>query len=519
MIEKHHHLSLRKFWLPVGLIFFSSLALGVGFQLIFNVGEFWKGFSAAAFFFFFVGVGLFLVWRAAGVEKIIGWMMITAFFARIALGIFLAWGLPQFGYDTEVQQAGFVYADPFNRESNAWALAQSGEPLYLAFSEKFEGDQYGGMFALSAFIYRYISPDAFRPVLIVILTAGASALSLPFFISFLKRLFDQKIAILGGWILALYPESILLGSSQMRESFFILFFSILLWTGILLVNRSKIKLVILVSLAAILGLFLLSPRVALPIVGVVFLTMWVIKSSEIENVKVRTGIWAVLLIGVLISAWFVLEWVFDAVHWDTYATLLKSGMGQVLLKNYPDWLTRPLIIVYGILQPVLPAAIVVPAPWIWQSLAIFRAVGWYAMLPLLVYGGVRYWRLEPVRMRRIVLLLAFVVWVWILISSARAGGDQWDNPRYRTIFLPVMAALSAWVLVRVKDTKDRWLWRGLLIEGVAVGSGVYWYLGRYYHIGRGINAMVAMRISFVLCALIIFGGWVIDNFKTKGANK
>ena len=61
-------------------------------------------------------------------------------------------------------------------------------------------------------------------------------------------------------------------------------------------------------------------------------------------------------------------------------------MVQYLLEKMPTWAQLPFIVAYGMLQPVLPAGLVAPAPWIWKSLAIFRAVGWYALIPLLVYG-------------------------------------------------------------------------------------------------------------------------------------
>jgi hypothetical protein len=54
--------------------------------------------------------------------------------------------------------------------------------------------------------------------------------------------------------------------------------------------------------------------------------------------------------------------------------------------------------------------------------------------------------------------------VWILISSARAGGDQWDNPRYRTIFLPWLALICAWGWDYARRMKNPWLWRILVVK-------------------------------------------------------
>jgi hypothetical protein len=510
-MDMQKHVLFEKFGVKVGLIALASLALGVVFQGILTVGDFWRGMFAASLLIFLCGVVMYLVWRAAGAQRVLGWMMLVAFFLRLALGVFLAWGLPLFGYDEVPQQAGFVYYDPYLREGNAWRLAQSDNPLLDGFRDTYLGDQYGGLFTMSAFIYRYISPDAFRPVLITILSASASALSLPFLVAALRRMFDSKTALLAGWVMALYPESILLGASQMREPFFILFFSMLLWAGGQWVDRSKSKLAMIGFFLSALGLFLFSFRVAVPIIGVVLLWVWVIKSPKVENLWLKRIVWAVVALGVLIVTWSVIGWVGDVLRWDTYMTILRSGMIQAQLERLPDWVSYPFVLVYGLFQPVLPAAIAAPAPWIWRGLAIFRSVGWYVLLPLLVYASIRIWRLAPSRSRQLIILMVFVVWAWIIIASARAGGDQWDNPRYRTIFLPLMATLGAWGINLARQTKDRWLWRGLLVEGIFLGFFTQWYISRYYSFLPRLPLEVMIIAIVLLSAGVIILGWLLDR--------
>jgi hypothetical protein len=505
------HSIIRNHGLRFGLLILPSLALGAIFQVILNVGAFWPGFWGASLLFFLCGGVMYIVWHASGAQRVLGWMMLTAFFLRMFLGIFLAWGLPLFGYDEPPQRAGFVYADPYLREGNAWQLAQSDKPLTDGFRDTYVGDQYGGMFTMSAFIYRYLSPDAFRPVLITILAAGASALSLPFLVAALRRKFDSKTAILAGWVMALYPESILLGASQMREPFFILFLSVMLWAGVQWVDRSRTKLALVSFCLSALGLFLFSFRVAIPVIGVVLLWVWVIKSPDFKKLWLERIVWAVVALGVLLVTWSVIDWVSDVLRWDTYITISRSGMIQAQLEKLPEWMTFPFILGYGLFQPVLPAAIAAPAPWVWRGLAIFRSVGWYSLLPLLVYASVRVWRLEPSHRRRLVILMVIVIWAWILISSARAGGDQWDNPRYRTIFLPLMAASAAWGIQIARQTKDRWLQRALLIEGIFLGFFTQWYLGRYYSL-LPILPFEVMIIAIVLfSAGVIIWGWLRDR--------
>jgi hypothetical protein len=504
------HSIMRKHGLTFGLLILASLGLGAIFQVILNIGAFWPGVWGASLLFFLCGGAMYILWHASGAQRVLGWMMLTAFFLRMFLGVFLAWGLPLFGYDEPPQRAGFVYFDPYQREGNAWSLAQSETPLQDVFRDTYVGDQYGGMFAMSAFIYRYISPDAFRPVLITILSSGASALSLPFLVAALRRKFDSKIAILAGWVMTLYPESILLGASQMREPFFILFFSVMLWAGVQWVDRSKIKLgIVAFSLSAV-SIFLFSFRVAVPVIGVVLLWVWVIKSPEVKSLWLKSIVWAVVAIGVLAVSWSVIDWVNEVLRWDTYMTISRSGMIQVQLERLPEWMTFPFILGYGLFQPVLPAAIAAPAPWIWRGLAIFRSVGWYSLLPLLVYASVRVWRLEPSHRRRLVTLMVIVVWAWIMISSARAGGDQWDNPRYRTIFLPLMAALGAWGIQLARQTKDRWLRRALLIEGIFLGFFTVWYIGRYYRTIISVNFWFMIGTICLLSLLVIVGGILSD---------
>jgi hypothetical protein len=495
----------------LGVLLAGSLGLGALIQAILPVGEFWRGMLAGALLIFLVGVVTYLAWRRAGEGRVLAWMMLAAFALRLAYGVFLAWGLPQYGYDEAPQRAGFVYYDPFVREGNAWALAQSDRPLTDGFRGNNLGDQYGGMFTMSAFIYRFVSPDGFRPILITILAAGASALSLPFLVAALRRRFDGKIATRAGWIMALYPESILLGASQMREPFLILFFTTMLWAGLKWTEQPKAKLALIVFLLSTIGLFMFSLLVAVPITGVVILWIYVIKSPEIKQKWVKFAIWVIVVLGLLGGFWLAFDWIKEVFRWDTSVTIARSGMLQFQLERLPAWVSFPFVLVYGLFQPVLPAALAAPAPWIWKSLAIFRAVGWYALLPLLGYTFIRVWKLAPSKTRRMMIFLVLAVGVWILTSSARAGGDQWNNPRYRTIFLPWMALLAGWGVWISEQTEDRWLARVFLIEGVMVACFTCWYLSRYSHILPPIHFWLVIGVIGSVSLLIIIIGLVKDH--------
>ena len=67
---------------------------------------------------------------------------------------------------------------------------------------------------------------------------------------------------------------------------------------------------------------------------------------------------------------------------------------------------------------------------------------------------------------------------WVAVSSMRAGGDQWDNPRYRAIFLPIQAILFGWAWMQQREKRDAWFWviQGLVWIDVLLFT--LWYLPR-----------------------------------------
>ena len=427
----------RKYIIHVLVIAGFSLILGAIFQGVTAAGDFLPGFLAASLLIFICWMVIYLAWCLSGREKTLAWMMIAAFVLRLALGMFFAWGLPQYGYDEDPQNAGFVFEDAYRREADAWHLAKSDTPLKTVFGDTYETDQYGGMLALSALVYRTLSPDAYRPGLISIIAAGVMTLSLPFLLSAIKK-FNKKAYRWAGWIVALYPEGVLLGSAQLREPYFILIFLVLFWATVNILQKKKVKLSILVMLLSIGSLFLFSFRIGVPILGVMLVLMWVEFTSRIKRLWIKVAGWAMIILAVILILYLTWYWVDAVLWWDTLVTIRTSNRVQLHIEALPGWLGYPFIVIYGILQPVLPAAIAAPAPWIWRSLGIFRSLGWYAMLPLLVYAVIAVWRMKPSTKKRWMVVITLLVWVWIFIASTRAGGDQWDNPRYRTIFLPWM---------------------------------------------------------------------------------
>jgi hypothetical protein len=336
-------------------------------------------------------------------------------------------------------------------------------------------------------------------------------LSVPFLMAGLKHKIKPKAARWAGWILVLYPEGILLGASQMREPFMILFFTMMFWAASRwLDDRHNQPALITFAFSAI-GMLLFSFRVGLPMIGLVLIGLWVVESTKLRETWLKIVGWAVIAGAVLIGAWLMRDWVAAVLHWDTLQTIVRSGRVQFHLGRLPGWLHFPFIMIYGLLQPVLPAAIVAPASWVWKSLAIFRALGWYLLFPFLVYALILVWRFSPSNKRRALAFLVLIFCVWVFIASARAGGDQWDNPRYRTVFLPWMAVVAGWGLTYAAQIKDRWLGRIFVIEGIFLVFFTQWYISRYNPSIPRLELGAMTAIILVLSLIIIVGGWFKDH--------
>lgn len=497
----------------LALIAAASLVLGAVFQGITGSGKFLPGFVAASLLIFITGFLMLLTWHWAGAGKTLAWMMVLAFVLRLALAAFLIWGLPQFGYDTAPQRSGFVFEDAFQREDSAWTLASSDESLLQAFGDEYNRDQYGGMLAMSALVYRVLSPDAYRPGLVAILSAAAMALSIPILMVTVRRQFTERTARWTGWILALYPEGLLLGASQMREPFFIIMICILFWAAAHWLDRTRLKLALPVFALATLIFLLFSYRVAIPSLGAIFIWIWVVEAGNLKKTWQKVLGWVLIGLVGLGSLAFFRPWFEEVFRWDANLTVLHSGVVQFLLEQMPEFVKFPFILIYGLLQPVLPAAIAAPGAAIWKTISIFRGLGWYALLPLLVYAIFRIWKAEPVERKRWLSAFLAVALAWILIASARAGGDQWDNPRYRTIFLPWMALLAGWGLQYALMHKDRWLVRGLIVEGVFLAFFSEWYLSRYLTIMPRLDFPLMVVLIVVISLGVLVGGWLWDRRK------
>jgi hypothetical protein len=504
-----------------------SLGLGLAMSLL-GPGTWWIGWLAFAFVLLFGLLAITALWRSASAPRMLLIMLLLALFLRLGLGVFFSTILPVYGNDTPVYQAGFAVRDASTYDTQAWKLASSNEPLWRAFDRSYGADdQYGGLLFFHSLFYRYLSPDTHRPWLLILFSALAGAMGVALAWKGAILSWGKSIALTVGWIMALYPESLLVGASPVRESFLILFIAMAFWAVVdWMVNRHRTAWIWLAG--SLIGMGLFSPGVVVAALASLGVWAWLREKERRMSGWVVAGgaavvVLAATLFGVVAGTTLqvpggplanLVNWLRYTASYSAYLTEHNSGWIQTILGYLPESLHVPFITGYGIAQPVLPAAIADPSVWPMRLLGILRGLGWYALLPFLVYSLRSIWKISEKRERFAWLWLWLISWAWIIIASARAGGDQWDNPRYRVILLLIQAALAAQAFTWQHATRDRWLGRVLAVEGVFLVLFGYWYISRYYGFSV-FHIFVVFAAIAVISAAILLGGWVWDRRQSK----
>lgn len=419
--------------------------------------------------------------------------VLVALGLRLTVGSLLLRVLPVLGYPTEPQQAGYVYWDAFKRDTDAWSISRMDDPIPGLAAARATSDQYLGMVTFSAGLYRVVSPDAHRPLLMVELAALASALGVLFTWAFGRVTLGDRVAALAAWGMALYPESVLLGSSQMREPFLIALFAMGFY-GYAIERQGQRRSGLTWMAAAVVVALPLSPPFALALlVALVGAWLW-------EGRSKLKGRWLAVAAagGLALAALFLMVRAWSSVGdlsglgvdalvgWWTHATdtwrmsLLIEGSPIIgfLLKMFPAWAQMPLITGYGLLLPLLPAALADASNPVWWTIAVFRAAGWTALIPFLI--GALLLLVRRRKWREIQVYLLAIVIVSALAAAMRASSLQWDNPRYRAVLLFAQLLLAAWAWEESRQTRSPWLGRVALIEGADLLLILWWYAGRYW---------------------------------------
>lgn len=513
-----------------------SLVLGAFFASI-QDGNWALGFFSFTLVFLLLIVFLKMAHSWSDGGKTLGIVIALAFFLRLAVGVTLHLALPIYGHDDEDDRAGYVFTDAHKRDDQAWTLATSDRLIIDAFSSKYASDQYGGLLAFNALIYRYFSSDAQRPLMLILFSAFFAALGIPFLWKSVRQIFGEKIAWASAWIFALYPESILLGASAMREPYLLTFSAFALWGFVEWQYREvqretlgkRIRNGWIWFGLGLLGMLLVSPVVALA--TIVIFGGWVFFTNEGRELSWK-GILAVavvFMLGLFLlssslnrSSQFdatsplhvINDWLRLAVKWDAYQLERDSGWVQKIFDEGPSWIRLPFVAIYGLAQPVLPATVIHPTKLIWTILGFLRGLGWYAMLPLLILSFVA-GAGQVSRMRRnLILWLALLVMLWVLLAAIRGGADLYDNPRYRTILFLWQAVLAGVVWVWWRETRNPWLPRVLLMEVLFLLVFTQWYASRYYHWGGQLPFALMIALILGLWGMVLGLGWWQDHKRT-----
>ena len=445
------------------------------------------------------------VWRLLRREappRWLGWLVLGAALLRLALGVVWYIGMPTWGHGSESERAGYIMADAAQRDQAAWKLAQSNKSLLTAFGGAGyrKADQYGGLLFLSALYYRSLGGASHQPLQLVVFTSAFSALAVLFTWALARRAWDAHIAGLAAWLLALYPEALLLGSSQMREAFTITLTAAAFY-GLLRYQQER-------SLAGLgwmllpLALYLpLSPPFAALLLGLLLLAAVISTPGLVGRALGQRRLWPIyggLALIVLLGLWLALRqfappemnnplamlswWVRKSADLQAYLSQNASGWLQKVFKASPSWTHLPLLLGYGVMQPFLPAALLVGSKAaIWPWITLWRAAGWTLLLPLLLYTpflALRQPKGTPGK--HFTLALNLVVWLAILTASWRGGADLWDNPRYRQAFAALQIALAAWAWIEHRRMGDPWLRRTLLAVAAVLAWFLPWYARRYF---------------------------------------
>jgi hypothetical protein len=427
-------------------------------------------------------------------------LLIGAALLRLALGVAWYLALPQYGHGTPQEQDGYVMADAHKRDQLAQKIALSQRPVSQILKTSQQSDAYGGMLFISAMIYRYLSADHPSPLSMVVVTAAVSSLAVIITWSFGRRSWNERVARLAAWGLALYPEAVLLGSSQMREAFVIPFVAGAFY-GLARLRREHSWIGVAWIAACLLLTLLISPPFTIMLVIILGLTAIAVRADLVyRRLKMPSWGW-LLLAGIvllsLLGGWLYLSsfappeitrpvdiasyWLRKSIDLQAYFSKGASGWLQKIFNATPEWTHLLILTGYGILRPFLPAALVVSsdAP-IWPWITLWRATGWALLIGLLAYATLRAW--IKGNSDAFTRALTIITWLVIIVASLRGGGDQDDNPRYRAAFISIQVGLAAWGWVEQKRSSDPWFRRAMVTTAFVIAWSLLWYLRRYYAI-------------------------------------
>ena len=507
-----------------------GLLVGLSILLAFLSTDFltyegWTSFFWVSLFSSAIVLGAWLLLRRENPPNWLLYLVLAAALLRLGVGAFWSISLPIWGHGTPAELGGYVMGDAAGRDQAAWRLAGSGESLLTAFRDNRRVDQYGGLLFISAWIYRDLGSYYHQPLLIVTLGAACSALAVLFCWAFVRRVWGNAAAVIAAWGIFLYPEAVLLGSSQMREAFTIPLVAAAFYGLARYQEDRRITDLAWILVPFFLTMFFSTLFAAMLLGCLVLAALVMVRVGSREAVHQRWfwPILALLVVVGLIGLWLALRevtpdritnpiamaswWLQKSASFQAYISEHASGWMQKIFKFTPEWTHLPMLVVYGVVQPFLPASLVAGSgSTVWRVIAVWRSVGWTLLLAFLAFAPFHVFRKNGDQ--SLARMLTFIVWLIILVAAFRGGSDMWDNPRYRAIFVVLQIALAARIWVEESRARDPWLRRALLVTGAILVWFLPWYLQRYYSIGWPVtDPFRIFGMGFCTGVLLLIADW------------
>ncbi len=482
----------------------------------------WIGFSVLLLICLSI---IFITWKSFKNECPPNYVLVGILIAislRIILGVMWAVLLPIYGYDTEVNQAGYIMSDAYYRDNAAWELAKSKDSLFEAFRNYSNTDQYGGLLFLSGLIYRVFGGSIHQPLLMIVLSSTISGLAVLFIWGISKNLWNDNVSKWALWLMVFYPELSMLGSSQMREAFTPTLILISVFYFIKWLDSKKIQMLLVTIISGTLLLSFSNPTFLLA----VFMLLILYLAKTNLTIFRKKWLWVAIIFGIIliilsmfVFSDFINHWM-EASQWEKYLAQNSSGWVQRQFRRMPAWSHVPFVVFYGIFRPLLPSALIASGAPIWKAIGVWRALGWTTVLLVLIYAtflSIRY-----ISKDKKALPLIISQWVIILIASYRGGGDQWDSPRYRAIFAGFQLIIIGWAIYMHKKEKDPWLRRAFIAAIVMVIWFVPWYSRRYIELPFSwdlVDLPDAIGVPIILILMFWLVDWFLWIYQTNRSSK
>jgi len=278
---------------------------------------------------------------------------------------------------------------------------------------------------------------------------------------------------------------------------------------------------------ALIGAGLFSPPLAALLCISLLCLALVIKTSQgsLKNLMRRRELWialAVVIIVIAVGIW--LTWaeiaprgirnVFDMLGWwarraalyQSYLSQAASGWLQREFNKLPGFLHIPMLVLYGVLRPFLPATLVAYRLPLWYGISIWRSLGWAVMLLSLIYATVYAFLVKRQERTSLTKAICLIAWIGIFIASIRGGGDDWDNARYRLLLLTLQAGLAGWVWARTSWQNSVGLRRALIGAGIFFLWFMPWYIRRYHGMYWDVIS-IFHTIGLALASVVLYLLW------------